>query len=533
LSAPDAAAAPGSRLLGRLERLVARRLVRVLLAALSGAGLALAFPPADFMPGLIAFSVLLILIEAGEARTRHPLLERALLGAAFGFGAHLMGLWWIGAAFLVEADRYAALLPFAVIGLPLLLAPFMALATALVGLAPPTLAYRAIALALAVSGTEWLRGVVLTGFPWNSVGIALTPSTLLMQTASAVGLAGLAVPAVLLGALPAALCEHRSRWLAAVAGAVLAAMAAFGAYRLLTQPPTPADAPLVRVVQPSVPQHEKWAPEQRDTIWQRLLLLSDGEPGAAAPAAIIWPETAIPFLYRSPGEAASAVADLLGPDTVLVTGAAELVATEGAPRMFNTVLVLGPEGERLSRYDKERLVPFGEYVPLAGLLERIGLTALAAGDSSFAAGNAPVTLRVGALPPFQPLICYEVIFSGRGAAPPAAWIVNVTNDAWFGNTPGPRQHLRHAVLRAVERGVPVVRAANNGISAVIDSAGRIVERLPLNAVGAFDARLPVAFPSLHARFGDIPLFGLWLCGAIAMVVQKHRFARLTRDTTPH
>lgn len=495
------------------DGLVARLAPRMSLAAFAGAGLAFALPPYDFVPALVAFSALLLLLEACEAHARRPLLERALVGAAFGFGWHLMGLWWIGAAFLVEADRYAALLPFAVVGLPLLLAPFTALAAVLARLAPPSLAWRAVGLALGLSATEWLRSVVLTGFPWNAAGVGLTQSSLMAQSAAAVGVNGLAVAAVLLGALPAALTERRSRWLAAPAGLVLAAMAAFGAQRLLTAPPTPAEAPLIRIVQPAVPQHEKWNPALREGIWQRLLALTGGDADGARPAAVVWPETAIPFLYRVPSNEQAELVEALAPDTVLITGAADVMQTETGRRTLNTVVVIGPDGARRERYDKVHLVPFGEYVPLAGLLGRLGLEALAAGEESFTAGETPMTIATaGGLPPFQPLICYEVIFPHVGSEPAPAWIVNVTNDAWFGDTPGPRQHLRHARLRAIERGVPVARAANTGISAMIDSEGRMVDRLPLGVVGTITVPLPDGRGSPYAKVGDWPLFGLWLCG---------------------
>ena len=514
--------ASSHRALAALAALADRRAARLVLAALSGALLALAFPPYDFVPGLVAFSALLLILEAGARRAKRPLLERALLGAAFGFGCHLMGLWWIGAAFLVEADRYAALLPFAVIGLPLLLAPFTALGTMLAALAPPSLAWRAVGLALALSASEWLRGVVLTGFPWNAIGVGLTQSTLMSQSAAAVGLNGLAVAAVLLGALPAALIERRSRWLAAPAGLVLAAMAAFGAQRLLTAPPVPDDAPLVRIVQPAVPQHEKWDPALRDSIWQRLLLLTRAGDTGEPPAVVIWPETAIPFLYRTPSLEQTELAEALAPATTLVAGAAEIMLTDDGRRTLNTVVVIGPDGSRRERYDKVHLVPFGEYVPLAGLLGRLGLQALAAGEESFTAGTAPMTIATDGLPPFQPLICYEVIFPHVMSEPDAAWIVNVTNDAWFGDTPGPRQHLRHTRLRAIERGLPVARAANTGISAMIDSEGRMVDRLPLGSVGAITAPLPASRPTLYAKVGDWPLFGLWLCGLGMGLLHRRR-----------
>jgi len=490
-------------------------------------GLSFAFPPYDVLPALVAYSALLVIMEAGEAVAERRWLERALLGAAFGFGAHLMGLWWVGAAFLVEADRYAVFLPFAVLGLPLLLSPFMALATLLAGLAPPGFAWRAIGLALSVSFAEWLRGIVLTGFPWNAAGIGVTQFALLSQSAAAVGVNGLAVAAVLLGALPAALAEARSRWLAVPAGAVLAAMATFGAVRLLTLPPPADAAPLVRVVQPAVPQHMKWDPDHTAAIWQRLLALTAGAPGEAGdpPSVVVWPETAIPFRYRASGAAQMALAEALAPDTVLVTGAAEIDVTGEGRRTFNTVLVIGPDGSRLARYDKSHLVPFGEYVPLSDLLGRVGIDALAAGPAAFAAGPGPRTLHAPGLPAFEPLICYEVIFPHRAAGPSAAWIVNVTNDAWFGDTPGPRQHLRHAQLRAIERGLPVVRAANTGISAVIDSAGRPVIRLGLGREGAIEARLPAAHTAPYAALGDRPLYALWIGGVAGVALRRRRGAR--------
>lgn len=524
-SALDGGASAGPAVGGEVSsrsrsRFLARRGWRLLAAALAGVGLAFAFPPFDFVPALVALSLLLWVLERGTAAARRPLLERALVGAAFGFGFHLMGLWWIGAAFLVEADRYAALLPFAVIGLPLLLAPFTALGTALAGLAPPSLAWRALALAMALSFTEWLRSFVLTGFPWNALGVGLTQTGLMAQSASAVGVNGLAVAVVLVGTLPVALVERRSRWLAAPVGMILAAMAAFGAYRLLTVPPTPQDAPLVRIVQPNVPQNEKWDPMLRLPIWQRLLTLTRGDPDAPRPDAVIWPETAIPFLYRTPSMEQTELAEALAPASILVAGAAELVMTANGQRTFNTVTVFGPDGTRRERYDKVHLVPFGEYVPLAGVLTRLGLSALAAGDSSFASGTRAMTIATGALPPFRPLICYEAIFPQVTRGSGAKWIVNVTNDAWFGNTPGPRQHLRHTVLRAIESGLPVARAANTGISAMIDSVGHIMARLPLGTVGTLTEPLPAARPTLYARVGDAPLFAIWLCFSILLVVAK-------------
>ncbi|MEM9223597.1 MAG: apolipoprotein N-acyltransferase, partial [Pseudomonadota bacterium] len=509
---------------GRLERLynqlAARRSLRYAAAALSGVVLAVAFPPYNFLPAIVAYSALLVLLQAGESVAKRPFLARFWTGAAFGFGFHLMGLWWIGAAFLVDADRYAALLPFAVIGLPLLLASFTGLATLLIGVAPHSFAWRGLALALTVSFTEWLRSFVLTGFPWNAAGVGVTQSSLMSQSAAVVGVNGLAFVVVLFGALPAALAERRSRWLAAPVGIILAAMTTFGILRLLTEPPSQPDALRVRVVQPSVPQHLKWDPVHRDTIWRRLLTLSDNGNRDGPADVVVWPETAVPFLYRTPSIAQRELAAVLMPATMLITGAAEVTQTATGPRTFNTVLVLNPSGDLVARYDKSHLVPFGEYVPFAELLSALGFSALAAGNASFVAGPEPQTISVPELPPFQPLVCYEVIFPHLRSEDPARWIVNVTNDAWFGVTPGPRQHLRHSRLRAVERGLPVVRAANTGISAIIDASGRVVARLPLNREGAITAPLPPPRFAPYGVWGDIPLYALWFIGGFVIFTSR-------------
>jgi apolipoprotein N-acyltransferase len=477
----------------------AARASRLILAAVSGATLALTLPPFDLLPALAAWSGLLVLLL--EADGRRASLQRALIGGSFGFGYHLAGLWWIGAAFLVDADVFGAFLPFAVIGLPLLLAPFTAAAAALVGLAPSGAGPRAIALAVAVSLTEWIRGVVLTGFPWNVAGEGLTASTLLSQGASAVGVAGLAVPAVLAGCLPV-LVLRRAWRTAALSLALLAGLALYGWHRLATAPGTGDERPLVRIVQPSVPQSLKWDAAAAPTTWRRLLDLT-AAPGA--PDVVVWPETAFPFFYRTPGLAQFDLADALPDGATLLAGA----AMEDDGRYTNSILAIDGAGVVVDRYDKVKLVPFGEFLPFAGLLGRIGLAALAANASTFSAGAAPAVFARPGLPPVQPLVCYEVIFAHLKPGPPADWIVNATNDAWFGDTPGPRQHLRLAELRAIERGVPVVRAANNGISAIIDSEGRTVARLPLDARGIIDHRLPRSRGSLYERTGDAPLAVLW------------------------
>ena len=501
--------------------LVARRTVRLTAAGLSGAALALTLPPFDFLPALCAYAALLGLLLACEG-LRRPALERAIVGAAFGFGYHLAGLWWIGAAFLVDADTFGAFLPAAVVGLPLLLAPYHALAAVLVGLAPQGLAWRAVGLACAIAATEWLRSVLFTGFPWNAAGVGLSGSLPLAQSASVAGTAGLAIPAVLLGVAPILMLARSGRLALAAIASFVAVMTVYGSVRL-ANPPGPSEAldgrPTVRVVQPSIDQATKWDPAHRDAIWRRLLDLSDGPPVDV----VIWPETALPFYYRTGSRSqAQLTSALQGTARHLITGAVTK-PDEGDPRARNSMLVLDDEGRIVERYDKVRLVPFGEYLPARDLLSALGLRKLTASAASFGAGAARRPLHVDGLPPAEPLICYEVIFSAPHLGDEVGWIVNLTNDAWFGDTPGPRQHLRHAQLRAIERGLPVVRAANNGVSAIIEADGRLTRTLPHDAIGTIDAVLPRQRRALYSTVGDAPLLvSLVALLAICVYLQSTR-----------
>ncbi|MCF3936420.1 apolipoprotein N-acyltransferase [Acuticoccus sp. M5D2P5] len=504
----------GESIAGDLGRYLRRRRIRLLLAFLAGVLLAFGLPPYDILPAIFAYSLFIPVLVIGDAWAKRPLLERALLGAAFGFGYHLMGLWWVGAAFLVDADTFGVLLPFGVIGLPLLLCPFYALAAALTGLAPPSIAWRTVAFAIALSFTDYLRGILFTGFPWNTAGFGLSNATILAQSAAVVGVNGLAIAAVLFGATPAILLFKTSRWLLVPTAAIFGVMLLFGLDRLSNAPVAAADTQRVRVVQPSIPQDQKWQTGRRDEIWQTLLDLSKSD-GGRPPDVVVWPETSIPFLYRSPSLEATEVAEALQWTATLVTGAVELAEGSDRQKVTNSILVVGPDGEVKQRYDKVHLVPFGEYVPFAGLLEQVGFRGFVEQAGDFEAGEQRESLIVPGLPKALPLICYEVIFPSLRPGRDVAWIVNVTNDAWFGDTPGPRQHLRQAQLRAIEEGLPVVRAANNGISAVIDTEGRTVAELPLNARAAIDAQLPRVRSALYPALGDRPLFVVWLLAIVA------------------
>jgi apolipoprotein N-acyltransferase len=479
--------------------------------------------------------------SAREVRRRwRSQLAAAHVGWWFGFGYFLAGLFWISEAFLVDARTFAVLLPFAVTLLPAAMALFFAAAAGLASRLWLPGARRVLVLALAISATEWLRGHVLSGFPWNVIGYALTYPLALMQSAAYLGVYALSLCAVLVFALPAVLWgaaggRGARRWLA-LAVAVLPLSVAFllGQLRLAGGGEAIRGVRL-RIVQPNVPERDKWRPENQDRIFRDLLALSHRGPagesdGAVGITHIVWPEAALPFLVLERPDARAAIGDMLPPGAVLITGALRAEpAPAGSPasrRIFNSILVLGAGGTLVAEYDKIRLVPFGEYLPLQGALEALGLRQLTRLRGGFTPGERPRRLlNVPGLTPLVPLICYEAIFPADNVAVPdrPLLLLNVTNDAWFGDTTGPRQHFHQARVRAVEEGVALLRVANNGISALVDGKGRVGERLGLNQQGTRDARLPAPLPPPpYARCGDAIFLLIWLCGAAALIRPRKR-----------
>ena len=464
-----------------------------------------------------------------------PAIRAAATAWWFGFGYHFFGLFWIGEAFLVEAEKFAVLIPLAVTLMPAGLALFWAAAVASASIVWRPGFQRVLALAITLSLAEWLRGHVLTGFPWNTLGYALTYPLPLMQSASVLGIYGLTVLTVLVFAAPAVMLAEppdvgdqmapTRRWAALIASfATLGLLALSGSWRLATPDPAQPRATTVRIVQPSVPQREKWRPENQERIFRQHLDMSvrnvrGEEDGARDIKLIIWPEAAMPFLpLRSPA-ALAAIGEILPKTAYLASGALRLVEAEpGTSRnVYNSLMVFGDGGTLAANYDKIHLVPFGEYLPLQTTLEAIGLEQLARLRGGFSSGITPrPLLSLPGLPTLGPLICYEAIFPARlvqGTSRPAAFL-NVTNDGWFGNSTGPRQHFHQTRVRAVEEGLPILRSANNGISGIIDAKGRVVARVDMNAVAVIDGIIPAALPpTLYARFGDA-IFALVLTVAL-------------------
>jgi apolipoprotein N-acyltransferase len=512
------------------------------MAVAAGAASVLAMPPFFLWPVLfVTLPLLVFLIDHAVATApRRKPAHAASIAWFFAFGYFLAGLFWIGEAFLVEAEKFAILMPFAVMAMPAGLALFWAGAAAGASLFWHPGPRRILVLALTLASAEWLRGHVLTGFPWNVLGYALTAPDALMQSASLLGIYGLTLVAVILFTWPlvawsdasrvpsgSAVSPLRAAFVPTLASlSAIAALAAWGTFRLAGD--RPADQSVrIRLVQPSIPQREKWRAElQRRNFDRHLDLTRRNAEGTVDDAKgidlVVWPEAAMPFLVLDTPAALEAIGKVVPEGGHLVAG---LIRVEPAPlnsgrrrRILNSLAVFEPGGRPVAVYDKIHLVPFGEYLPLQATLEAIGLEQLTRIRGGFDVGPSPrPLLRVSGLPAFAPLICYEVIFPGtvvQSAERPAA-LLNLTNDGWFGNTTGPRQHFHQARVRAVEEGLPVIRSANNGISAVVDAFGRIVARLDLDVAGTSDATLPGRLsPPPYARFGDAIFWALWLTVAV-------------------
>lgn len=523
--------------------ILARGWRRWLLGFAAGAIGALAMPPFGFLPVLALSLVPAILLMDGTAKDGPsrwaPVKAAAFLGWFWGFGYFVAGLWWLGAAFLVEADQFAWALPFGVLGLPAVLAFFPAFGFALARLLWLPDASRVFALAFGLTVSEVMRGHLFTGFPWNSPGMALGQNLWLMQSASLVGLYGLTFIAITVCAAPVLLLTghtRRERFMTpALALLVLCAMAGFGAWRIPSEPAATVENVRVRIMQPNLPQDAKFNPRNRDAIMRRYLTISastgrDGT-GLAGATHIVWPESAFPFLlHRDPASLAQ-IGSLLEPGSVLITGAARMdepLPGESVGKFFNAIQVVDDRGTILGAYDKVHLVPFGEYVPkfLDALIRAVGLRQFVQIPGGFEPSERRKPLTIPGLPPVAATICYEAIFSGEilPEGPRPNLILNVTNDAWFGQTPGPYQHFAQARLRSVEEGLPLIRAANTGISAVVDSYGRIVDSLPLGVEGIVDAKLPVAIPStLYSKTSMFSLTAtLVICLMVLIVRRKQR-----------
>ena len=446
------------------------------------------------------------------ARDRAP---GFLTGWLAGVAYFAVTLNWITSPFMVDAANHAWMAPFALVFMAGGLALFWGVAFWL------TARLNAGALGLIGAWTlaEYARSTILTGFPWALIAY-IWEDTPILQAAAFLGPHGLGMLTLLVFGLPAMM----RRWQLGAGAAALIVVAAVVGTLARTPDEVAFTDKSLRLIQPNAPQHQKWDPAYQQIFFDRQIDLTRAGTGADL---VIWPEAAVPYPIHERPQLNSYVAAAAGPTSRVILGALHRKETPDGSTVLNTLAALDAEGAVGALYAKHHLVPFGEYLPFPGFFDRLGLRAIAQAAGRMEAGPGPELVRLDGIPPFQPLICYEAIFPHEvltGENRPA-WFLQITNDAWFGTFSGPYQHLTQARFRAVEQGLPLVRAANTGVSAVIDPYGQLVAFLELGEAGAVDALLPAALqPTVYARSGDWP----WIAVSLALLIGT--VAHTRRDT---
>lgn len=481
------------------------------LLVLAGGLAAFALPPFNWVPVLVP-SLVLLLCLASDARRR-----RTAFGAGWwwGFGHFLVGDYWIANSFMIEPKLFGWMIPPVIGGLSAFLAIYTGLAVMIAWhWRRHPLSY-VLGFAAIWPVTEWLRGHVLTGYPWNLMAYSWSGLDAMMQSAAFWGSWGLSAATVLIMSLPLLfLLGSRRVALIGTAGglALLALLWGAGAYRLTYASDATVPGVKLRLVQAAIPQLEKMTGEHRQQDLEKHWTLTVDTPGFDQLTAAIWPESAAPFLLerepdlrqflgRAVPRSESEPADKAG---LLITGTIRATPVQGPiDQIWNSLEVLNANGDVLATADKFHLVPLGEYVPFRNILTFINK--LTPGSMNFSTGPGPQTVHVPGLPPFGALICYEVIFPGAVTDPKDRpdWLLNITNDGWFGTSTGPYQHFASARFRALEEGIPLIRSANTGITAEVDSYGRIISALPLGVSSILDVSLPekLQSPTTFTRFG--------------------------------
>ena len=501
-----------------------------LLALAAGGLAAVAQPPFGILPGLLGYALLAHLIDSvPDAR---PLRAAFWRGWLAGFLYFLVGCWWVAEAFTVDA-RQVWMAPFAASLLPAGLGLLWGAAMVIYRLLRPARPWRWLVFAGALTLLEWVRGHLLTGFPWNLPGETWRAGSAVSQAAAVFGAYGLTWITVAAASAFAAPVTEAGR-LGRAAPPALAVLALLGLWaggelRLRHAVAPSPNEPVVRVVQPDVREQSKFSEDNLRSIFFRYVRLT-AAPARQPPDIVVWSEGAIPLsadeLLSPAGGWAEIIRRSLHPGETLMFGTYRLTGPP-RPRAYNSLIAVraGATGlEVTGVYDKFKLVPFGEYLPAAQILQPLGFKDLAHLADGFDFGPAPHPITPAGSPPVQPLICYESLFPdlvraavNSGPRRPR-WIVNVSNDSWFGVTSGPLQHLNQASYRAIEEGLPIVRATPTGVSAIIDAYGNIQagEALSLGKSGTIDGRLPPALPTTtYGRVGDITMAGLLLVSLLA------------------
>lgn len=492
-----------------------RTWLRRFLTVVAGLVLALGHAPLSIPVGVVlALPVLAALLLLAD-RFWGGFRLGWLAGTAYFAGS----MFWIVEPFLVEADVYGWMAPFALVFLSIGLGLFWALGFGVAARLDGT--PRLFLLVVTLTAAEYLRSLIFTGFPWGLLAYVWS-ETPVFQALSWIGPHGLGMVTLAVGVLPMVASRPFMRGAVMIAG--LGALW-FGGTALAPTEDAPLSDVTVRLVQPNAPQHLKWDPDHMARFFQRGLALSQGDGGSVD--AIIWPETALPFPWGRNAQGETMLRDVLA-QTQFIGGTQRI--EDGA--FYNSMVHLGPQGDVAAVYDKSHLVPFGEYIPFASLAAELGFFGFAdVNQAGFVAGSGPRIIRVDGVPAYLPMICYEAIFPqlAQVSKDRPEWLLHLTNDAWYGTFSGPYQHLVQARARAIEQGLPVARAANTGVSGMIDPYGRVIASIPLNTDGFLDIALPEPLPkTLYARWGEIMW---WYVGlifvSVAIMIQHQTVHRKT------
>jgi apolipoprotein N-acyltransferase len=525
---------------------------RFLIVVVAGAIAATSAPPLFFLPALfLALPVWIWALDGAERRT--TLVGRIFgpafsIGFGFGLGYFSTALHWLGAAFIQQGGIFLLLMPFGIVGLAAILAIFWGLGSALAHLMWTGSWLRIVTFTVCLALAEWARGHLFSGFPFDLLGYALTGTDQLMQLASVTGVYGLTLLAILLATTPALIWPADQRnWPLRVlpftiAMAALALQVGFGYWRLNNTPVTPRTDMKVRMVQPMILDHADWSQGDPGQIITGLLDLSSqqltpSDTGLDGITTLVWPESVFPFFLSTYPDALARIARTLPPETMLLTGAPrEPIADDGLPIPdnpgFNSILAIDTNGEVVASYDKSHLVPFGEYLPFQSFWRLFGINQFVPGTNGWAPGDGKRLMQVPGWPKFLALVCYEAVFPGDIGTPEdveqAQFILNITNDAWFDGSLGPAQHAHLTRLRAVETGLPLLRAANTGLTFATDPLGRITASLAPLQQGVLDVvpSQKLAGGTLFNRLGDWPFFALLILGLGLSVLVARRPRRL-------
>lgn len=482
--------------------------------------------PFFLWPTTLLAVIALVWLLDGAAKTERPIKNGMLVSWFFGFGQFLAGMYWIASAFIERGPEYIPLIPFALFFLAGGLALFWMVAGAVAMRFWSRRPSRALVFTVCFFAAEWLRGHLFTGLPWNTPGLIWPAGGAVSQSVSVVGVWGLGLFTLLAFSAPAALTWSQGKrlwkFLPSIVGVLLfLVIFIIGTVRLSGASEQNVANVRLRVIQAQIDQSEKWSPANAEKVVDQYLNLSSA-PGLSQITHLVWPEGALPLLLLERPDVLEQLAERFSDGPILLTGVTRRELTEDQKILFrNSLVALSftrsiPALEMV--YDKSHLTPFGEYLPFGNLLAASGIKALTPLGGGFTPGPEAVTTKIPGAPLVSPQICYESIFSGftPGGKDRPKWIVNVTNDSWFGPTTGPLQHVQQAQFRAIEEGVPLVRSASSGVSGVIDPFGRFVAGAKPGTNAAIDSALPQALKlTYYRKYRFLPLV-LWLFLVLAV-----------------